>query len=77
MRRGDKQVTDHTFVLAQVKMTHDHAEAALAIRITAITLARHAGCSWEHIGEALGMSRQTAHKRFAGVVDGLPGDGGD
>jgi len=28
--------------------------------------ARAAGASWQQIGEALGMTKQSAHKRFAG-----------
>ncbi len=27
--------------------------------------AHHAGCSWEEIGTALGVSRVTAHERFS------------
>jgi hypothetical protein len=34
-----------------------------------IAEARHKGMSWTDIGEALGISKQAAHKRFAGQVE--------
>jgi predicted DNA-binding protein (UPF0251 family) len=58
--------------LEQVKTTHRLAEAAAENRITALRLARELDVSWEAIGEAMGMSRQTAHKRFAQAVDDPP-----
>lgn len=30
-----------------------------------VVSARHGGCSWEQIGRALGMSRQSAWERFS------------
>jgi hypothetical protein len=62
--------------LAQLKMTHMHAETASEIRLMAVRMARDDGATWEAIGGALGMSRQTAHKRFGGLIDDL-GDGFD
>jgi hypothetical protein len=32
----------------------------------AVTAARAAGATWADIGDALGITRQAAHKRFAG-----------
>lgn len=55
--------------LAQVKMAHTVAECAISNRITSIALARDMGVSWAAIGEALGMSRQTAQKRFGPFLD--------
>ncbi|REF37930.1 hypothetical protein [Thermasporomyces composti] len=40
------------------------AEAALQVR-----RAREQGCSWEAIAAALGISRQAAHKKYAGRVE--------
>lgn len=31
-----------------------------------VQLARHAGCSWSEVGEALGTSKQAAWERFSG-----------
>jgi hypothetical protein len=43
------------------------ARAALeAETVLQVRRARHAGCSWEFIAAALGVSRQAAHKKYAG-----------
>jgi hypothetical protein len=55
-------------VLLQVKMTHDNAETAIGIRIMAVQMARNDGCTWTEIGDALGISRQSAQKRFGQLV---------
>ena len=52
-----------------LKMAYTHSSAADVILNMAIREARSAGYSWEAIGEAMGMSRQTAHKRFGAAVD--------
>ena len=47
--------------------------AALALEITeaddelvtAVAAARSAGCTWEQIGGAMGISKQAAHSRYA------------
>jgi len=60
--------------------THlDLAVAALALAAAAGRLARveviaardEEGASWEDVGQALGVSRQTAHERFRAGPDGL------
>lgn len=56
--------------LAWVTMQHRQAEASDANQVHAIQEARLWGCSWQEIGEALGMTRQAAHKRFARFVEG-------
>lgn len=58
--------------LEQVATTHALAETAIANRLAAIRLARDIGVSWEAIGEAMGMSRQTVQKRFRHIVDDPP-----
>lgn len=50
--------------LAWVTMEHRRAEAACANRLDAIERARAWGATWEQLGAAMGMTRQTAHKRF-------------
>lgn len=54
--------------LAHVTSSHRLAEAALASRSDMLRAARDLGATWEQLGEAMGMSRQTAHKRFAHVL---------
>ncbi len=39
-----------------------------AIEIELVSLARHQGFSWTEIGDALGVSRQAAHRRYAATV---------
>lgn len=58
--------------LRHVLIGHQLAETAIANRIELIRMARSFGATWDEIGAALGMSRQTAHKRFGHVVDEHP-----
>lgn len=58
--------------LEQVATTHALAEVATQNRIAAIRLARDLDLSWEAIGAAMGMSRQTAQKRFGHAVEDPP-----
>lgn len=58
-------------MLAQVRMAHVHAEAAVEIRNTALRMARAGGCTWTELGEAMDMSRQAANRRFGAVADGI------
>lgn len=47
----------------------DIASAREALEVEAeiqVRRARHQGCSWEVIAAALGISRQAAHKKYAG-----------
>lgn len=62
---------EQEMAIAHVRMANVHAESAIEVRAEAIRVARALGCSWEQLGDALGMSRQTAHKRFVHVL----GDG--
>ena len=61
--------------LAAVTMHHRTAEAAIANRLSAIENARRLGATWQQIADALGLTRQAAHKRFGRAVDGLGGHG--
>ena len=56
--------------LAWVAMTHRSAEAAVINRSQAIERARAFGCTWDELGGAMGMTRQTAHKKFGRDLDG-------
>lgn len=38
------------------------------LELDLVALARSQGFTWKEIGAALGVSRQAAHKRFAGAV---------
>jgi hypothetical protein len=40
------------------------------IQVEAVRQARQEARSWEEIGDALGIARQSAHTRFRDVVDG-------
>lgn len=53
-----------TAVLQHVRAAHREAETAILNRAEMIEAARSFGASWEQLGQAMGMSRQTAHKRF-------------
>lgn len=70
VRRGDKPV--QRILIEQVRATHVAAEAAAVNRVSAIRLARNLGVTWEDIGDAMGMSRQAVHRRFAQLVEGPP-----
>ena len=54
--------------LLHVTAAHRDAEAAIANRRDMIETARGFGATWDEIGAACGMSRQTAHKRFGNGV---------
>lgn len=55
--------------LAHVTNTHREAETAIANRLEMLRTARTFGATWDDLGAAMGMSRQTAHKRFGSSVD--------
>lgn len=55
--------------LQHVRTQHREAEAAIQNRLEMIRAARAFGASWAELGEAMEMSRQTAHKRFGQQVD--------
>src|SRR4051812_42812068 len=52
--------------LQHVRAAHRAAETAAQNRIELLRAARSFGATWEQLGEAMDMSRQTAHKRFGG-----------
>lgn len=54
--------------LSHVRSQHREAEALILTRIEAIRAARLFGATWEELGEAMEMSRQSAHKRFGPYV---------
>ena len=57
-------------------LTHRaHEETGVLLR-SAVSSARAAGCSWEAIGTALGMSRQAAQQRFGHRPETVPGTAG-
>lgn len=49
--------------LAEIAAARSTLDAETEIQVRR---ARHTGCSWEAIAAALGVSRQAAHKRYAG-----------
>jgi hypothetical protein len=53
--------------LARIARTRTELEAEAQIQVRR---ARHAGCSWEAIAAALGVSRQAVHKKYAGRRSG-------
>ncbi len=61
-------VTDHRLA---VKRADDNVREAIAGLRAAVAAARAEGVSWHVIGQTLGVSRQSAHQRFA-AADNLP-----
>lgn len=55
--------------LALVRVSHQLAETTKRNRLTLIKLARDMGASWDQIGAAMGMNRQTAHKQFSQQIN--------
>lgn len=51
-------------VLAHLVGMHRTAEAAIQNRAEGVEQARRFGATWQDIGEALGMTRQAAYKKF-------------
>ena len=58
------------FELAELASLRDELEAAIKV---AVDGQRATGRSWAHIGSALGITRQSAHERYATAVDALAG----
>jgi hypothetical protein len=56
---------------ALLDLTYRHllVEVGLATRRRSIHFARECGASWAEIGSVMGMSRQSAHKRFGSDED--------
>lgn len=65
VRNGDVKAA----ALLHVTAANRSAEAISANRVELIKAARSFGATWAEIGVALGVSRQTAHKRFGPYVD--------
>jgi hypothetical protein len=51
-------------VIMNVRMYHRLAEANIDNRQDAVDMARDFGASWDELGKAMGISRQSAQKRF-------------
>ena len=64
-RRAGEPVDD---ALHAVAAAREVAERLDWVLLSLVGEARGAGASWEAVAEALGVSRQAAHKRFAPVV---------
>lgn len=56
--------------MVDVRVRAEILEAAEKQLNMAVVRARGGGVSWERIGEAIGISRQSATERFAKLVDG-------
>lgn len=69
--------------LAEVRFLADHAADPLdrlealrrgyahwaSLEIDAVREARRSGCTWQAIADALQITRQSAHQRFAGALE--------
>jgi len=60
-----------TFLVERAAEAHRRAGQELT---EAVTAARQAGVSWAEIGRAAGISRQSAHERWAGRVAEAPAE---
>lgn len=72
-RNGSDPVShDDAKATSLLHLTAEHrlAEAAVASRLDAMRMARGFGATWEEIGAAMGISRQTANKKYGREVDG-------
>jgi hypothetical protein len=54
-----------------VRAALDDVRDAESRLVRAVAAARGGGGSWTEIGDVLGVSKQAAHERFAGVLDRL------
>jgi hypothetical protein len=54
-------------ILRHLAVAHRAADVANASRAELVRQARMFGATWDQIGEALGMTRQAAHKRFSNI----------
>jgi hypothetical protein len=67
-----QQEHDQTFlrraIVSHISMCHRMAEASIANRVDAVIIARRLDVHWTEIGAAMGMTRQTAHRRFSDDV---------
>lgn len=55
--------------IQHVRAAHRAAETAIENRIELLRAARSFGATWDELGAAMEMSRQTAHKRYGRLVD--------
>lgn len=55
--------------LQHVRAAHREAEVLIQNRIEMLIAARSFGATWDDLGAAMSMSRQTAHKRFGRQVE--------
>jgi|HubBroStandDraft_6_1064221.scaffolds.fasta_scaffold00184_23 hypothetical protein len=56
--------------LEQIRSCNDMTVEGERLKIHAIVEARSEGIEWTKIGDAMGMSRQAAHYRYARYVNG-------
>ena len=73
--RSNPELVNHVdalrTILQGVAMWNRTAEASNMNRIESIMMALDFGGTWEHVGKAMGMSRQAANKRFGQAVKEL------
>lgn len=55
--------------LEHLRTAHREVELAIAHRQVMVQQARRFGATWQHVGDALGMTRQGAHKLFGTADD--------
>jgi hypothetical protein len=60
--------------LATVRVASELSAAAAAALRLSVDLARTAGCTWQELGDVLGVSRQAAFQRFGHPVDPRTGE---
>ncbi|MDR7277739.1 hypothetical protein [Catenuloplanes atrovinosus] len=60
---------EHASALEHLTRIEEIAGAVAEVRKLAVIHARERAMPWERIGDALGVTRQTAHARFGAVVD--------
>lgn len=68
-RPGLRVVSAGNALVVDVKVRAEILEAAERELNMAVLRARGGGVSWETIGEAVGISRQSASERFGKLVD--------
>lgn len=52
-------------IISELEQSADHLKAAEARLDELVIEARDAGATWEEIGRALGVTTQTAHRRYS------------
>lgn len=60
--------------LAPLRASIDVQAQAVLLVASAVEQARDAGCTWQDIGDVLGVSRQAAFQRFGKPIDPRTGE---